>query len=220
MNRPIMTLFLLTSLDGKISTGDSDLFDFDKDLPKIEGPSNGLHQYYEIEKTTDIWSLSTGVVWKKMIEQSDMSPEKTDVNFIVVDTSHLTAEHCKYIAKKANQAVVITSSASHPATKVEGIIVIHCNHIEDAFEELLRLGADRITVQSGGSLNSYLLKKGFIDKVHFVVAPILIGGVTTPSAVGGPGITSLEELMHQRLMLDSVERLSDSYLSLKYFVLQ
>lgn len=219
MNRPMMSLFLLTSLDGKISTGDSDRFDFDKDLPKIEGPNNGLHQYYEIEQTTDIWSLSTGVVWKKMIEQSDMNPEKTDVNFIVVDTSHLTAEYCEYITKKANRAVVITSNTLHPATKVEGMTVIHCNRIEDAFEELLSLGADRITVQSGGSLNSYLLKKGFIDKVHFVVAPILIGGITTPSAIGGPAISSLEELMHQRLTFDSVEQLNDSYLSLKYSVL-
>ena len=37
MNRPITTLFMLESLDGKISTGNSDNLDVDKDFPKIDG---------------------------------------------------------------------------------------------------------------------------------------------------------------------------------------
>ena len=53
-NRPITTLFMLSSLDGKISTGGSDSCDFDRDLPKIPGLLDGLDQYYEIESTTTI----------------------------------------------------------------------------------------------------------------------------------------------------------------------
>ncbi|SCW43824.1 hypothetical protein SAMN02910456_01136 [Ruminococcaceae bacterium YRB3002] len=53
MDRPVTTLFMLMSLDGKISTGASDDLDVDRDLPKIEGVREGLHQYYEIEQTTD-----------------------------------------------------------------------------------------------------------------------------------------------------------------------
>jgi len=37
MKRPITTLFMLISLDGKISTGDVDQRDFDKDLTTIIG---------------------------------------------------------------------------------------------------------------------------------------------------------------------------------------
>ena len=48
MNRPITTLFMLSSVDGKISTGATDELDMDKDLPKIEGVREGLYQYYEI----------------------------------------------------------------------------------------------------------------------------------------------------------------------------
>ena len=47
-NRPITTLFLLTSVDGKISTGATDEMDVDRDFPAIKGVSEGLHQYYEI----------------------------------------------------------------------------------------------------------------------------------------------------------------------------
>ena len=34
MKRPITTLFMLESLDGKISTGSNDSLDVDKDYPK------------------------------------------------------------------------------------------------------------------------------------------------------------------------------------------
>lgn len=36
MDRPITTLFMLMSVDGKISTGASDLLDVDRDFPIIE----------------------------------------------------------------------------------------------------------------------------------------------------------------------------------------
>ena len=47
-HRPITTLFLLQSVDGKITTGASDALDFDRDFPRIPGLREGLHQYYEI----------------------------------------------------------------------------------------------------------------------------------------------------------------------------
>lgn len=37
MNRPITTLFMLMSVDGKISTGSMDELDVDRDFPKIDG---------------------------------------------------------------------------------------------------------------------------------------------------------------------------------------
>ena len=66
MHRPVTTLFLLMSLDGKISTGASDDMDMDRDLPQIPGVKEGLHQYYEIEQTTDLWSLNSGRVQAKI----------------------------------------------------------------------------------------------------------------------------------------------------------
>ena len=57
---------MLVSLDGKISTGATDDLDVDKDFPKISGLKEGLHQYYEIEQTTDLWAFNTGRVQEKM----------------------------------------------------------------------------------------------------------------------------------------------------------
>lgn len=57
--KPITTLFMLMSVDGKISTGTVDELDVDRDFPRINGVKEGLYQYYEIEKTTDLWSLNS-----------------------------------------------------------------------------------------------------------------------------------------------------------------
>ena len=66
MNRPITTLFMLESLDGKISSGSSDNLDADKDFCRIDGVKEGWHQYYELEQETDIFSLNTGRVMAKI----------------------------------------------------------------------------------------------------------------------------------------------------------
>ena len=46
--KPVTTLFMLMSVDGKISPGASDTLDVDKDFPNIEGLKEGLQQYYDI----------------------------------------------------------------------------------------------------------------------------------------------------------------------------
>lgn len=93
MDRPITTLFMLMSVDGKISTGATDDLDVDKDFPKIKGVNEGLHQYYEIEQTTDLWSFNSGRVQEKMGVNKKKIPRKTPVSFVVIDNnlSYLSA---------------------------------------------------------------------------------------------------------------------------------
>ena len=57
--KPITTLSMLMSVDGKISTGAVDELDVDREFPRINGMKEGVYQYYEIEKTTDLWSLNS-----------------------------------------------------------------------------------------------------------------------------------------------------------------
>ena len=80
MDRPVTTLFMLMSVDGKISTGAADNLDVDRDFPKIAGVREGLHQYYEIEQTTDLWSLNSGRVQQKLGVNRKKLPNKTPVS--------------------------------------------------------------------------------------------------------------------------------------------
>lgn len=80
-----------------------------------------------------------------------------------------------------------------------------------------KFGIDNMTVQTGGTLNSVLIRENLIDYLSVVVAPALIGGKYTPSLVDGKSIEKRDELNQIKTMkLLAAAILEDSYLHLKY----
>ena len=226
MNRPFTTLFMLMSVDGKISTGFGDELDFDRDLPLIDGVKQGLHQYYEIEQTTDLWSFNTGRVMKKTGVNEKKMPEKIPVSFVIADNHHLNEQGVYYMCKRSKDFVLITSNSEHPAFRVkeDNLHILFQNEtdLSEAFRILKeRYGCERMTIQSGGTMNSLLLKQGLIDQIDIVVVPLLVGGKETPSLIGGTSLTSVDELSGlSALKLLECKALEGSYLRLRYEVVR
>ena len=224
-NRPITTLFMLMSVDGKISPGASDEVDYDKDFPNIEGLKEGLHQYYEIEQTTDLWSFNTGRVQQKMGVNELPIPAKTPVSFVLLDNSHLTEQGVKYFCARSKNFVVITSNKNHPAFSVSEdnlhIIYQEEQNLEAALVELKeKYGCERLTIQSGGTLNGLFLREKLFDYVDIVVAPVLVGGKDTSTLIDGKSITGTDELNKLGVLkLEKVEALEDSYIRIRYKIM-
>lgn len=226
---PINTLFILSSLDGKISTGDSDSFDVDKDFSRISGLKEGLKQYYDLEKTTDYWSLNSGRVMEKIgINNKKDEPEKIDLlRFVIIDNKpHLNKNGILYLSKKLKDLYIVTTN-KHPAEsmKLENVHVIKYNKRIDFIDLFKRLkreyGAEKITIQSGGTLNSILLRNNLIDKVSIVIAPCLIGGKDTSSLIDGESLHSEKDLKNiKALKLVKCDVLKDNYLHLQYEVIK
>ena len=225
MDRPVTTLFMLMSLDGKISPGASDELDADKDFPNIEGLKEGHAQYYEIEQTTDLWSFNTGRVQEKMGVNSKPYPPKSPVSFVLLDNSHLTEHGVRYFCARSREFVLITSNKDHPAFGVdeENLHVIFQEEpsLQDALSELKsRFGCERITIQSGGTVNGALLRAKLIDHVDIVIAPVLIGGRDTSTLIDGSSILSESELSSLGVLrLTDCTVLNDSYLRVRYQVI-
>ena len=225
MDRPITTLYMLTSVDGKISTGASDELDVDRDFPKIDGVREGLHQYYEIEQTTDLWSLNSGRVQAKMGVNTKPMPEKSPVSFVILDNTHLTESGVRYFCALSQKFVLVTSNKQHPAYSVnaENLYIIYKegSSLSDTLATLSReFGCERLTVQSGGTLNCAFVREGLIDYVDIVVAPVLIGGSETSTMIDGRSLISRSELGELKaLRLESCEVLKDSYVRLRYKVI-
>ncbi|MBO5998433.1 MAG: dihydrofolate reductase family protein [Lachnospiraceae bacterium] len=226
MERPITTLFMLMSVDGKISTGSTEELDMDRDLPKISGVTEGLHQYYEIEQTTDLWSFNTGRVQAKMGVNEKEMPAGTPVSFVLLDNHHLTEHGVRYFCALSQQAVVITSNAAHPAFQVDADN-LHILYQEKPSlgEALVRLkkefGCERLTVQSGGTVNGLFLREKLFDYVDIVVAPVLVGGKDTPTLIDGASLESNKELSALgALKLMKCTVLEDSYIRLQYEVIK
>lgn len=207
-SRAETTLLLLMSVDGKITSGESDNLDSDRDWKRIRGVKEGIHQYYEIEWSTAINSLSTGRIMEKIgINSRTETPEKDDrLTFFVVDRKpHLNENGVRYLAQWVGNLFIVTNNPSHPACAVKS----DCKNVEVIFyhetidlTDLLRkmkqtYGITHLTVETGGTLNAVLLREGLIDHVIIVVAPLLVGGQTTSTLIDGPSLN--RDLHNSRL---------------------
>ncbi|MBR3057502.1 MAG: dihydrofolate reductase family protein [Clostridiales bacterium] len=224
-NRPVTTLYMLMSVDGKISTGVTDDMDVDKDLSKIKGVREGLHQYYEIEQTTDLWSFNTGRVQAKMGVNEKPSPKKSPVSFVILDNHHLTKQGVQYFCALSKEFVLVTTNPEHPAFGVEADNLHIIMQKELSLSEMLTMlrkdfGCERITIQSGGTLNGMFLREKLFDYVDIVVAPVLVGGKDTATLIDGESLRNgcgLDQL--GALQLIECIPLVDSYIRLRYKVI-
>ena len=212
MDRAITTLFMLVSVDGKISTGASDNLDVDKDFPKIAGVKEGLHQYYEIEQA------------KIGINTADM-PNKTPVSFVIIDNQHLKEHGIRYFCALSKQFVLVTSNENHPAfgMEEENLHIIYQKELslKDVLTKLKsEYDCERITIQTGGTLNGLFLREELIDYIDIVVAPVLIGGKDTSTLIDGKSLLSESELSKLGVLkLQECVVLENSYLRLRYEVI-
>lgn len=90
-------------------------------------------------------------------------------------------------------------------------------------ETLCRLraehGCERLTVQSGGTLNAAFVRAGLVDFVDVVVAPVLVERRDTPTLMDGPSLAGVGELSGLcPLELLGCDVLQDPYVRLRYGV--
>jgi 2,5-diamino-6-(ribosylamino)-4(3H)-pyrimidinone 5'-phosphate reductase len=219
---------MISSVDGKISTGDIDKRDVDKDFKKIKGIKEGLHQYYDLEKRTDIFSFNTGRVMAKIGVNRNKSPINVQsCSFVIVDNTHLTKKGVQNLVNGTKRLYLVTSNKKHPAFKVkdnkEKLEIIYYKkkiNFKDLFKKLKqKYCAKRVTIQSGGTLNSILIREKLIDKVSVVIAPCLIGGKDTSTLVDGESLKSLKDLNKiMSLKLEKAKKLKKNYLHIVYRV--
>ena len=230
MERPITTLFMLESLDGKINSGNSDNLDADKDWCQIEGVKEGLHQYYEIEATTDYYSLNTGRVMAKIgVNNRKEYHEKVDISFIIIDNKpHLNEHGIDYLCNWVGKLILVTTNKNHIAfslkEKYENLDILYYEVLD--LKTLLtdmkqKYNAEKITIQSGGNLNGKFLREDLIDYVNVVIAPLLVGGRDTSTLIDGDAISTVNELNKLKaLQLIECNKLEDSYIQLKYKIIR
>lgn len=215
MNRPTTRLFMLTSVDGKISTGKHNRFDFDQDIPKILG-EDGLSQYYACEQNTDLWTLCSGKTLDKITPRLvRWNRELLPVTMVVCTNTQLKYDTYLALCNKYRHVIVATSALSRVQSGIDTILYEY-HDVVTLLDELYRRGCRKLTIQSGGELNAAFIRAGVIDTVEIVVAPLIVGGSATPTLVDGPEIKKLSEVT--TLTLTSMEGLKEGYLHLTYAV--
>ncbi|SCY36495.1 RibD C-terminal domain-containing protein [Butyrivibrio hungatei] len=151
-------------------------------------------------------------------------PEKTPVSFVLLDNTHMTEHGVQYFCARSKEFVLITTNKTHPAfnIKADNLHIIYQENLslEDALIELKKNhGCERITIQSGGTVNGMFLREKLFDYVDIVVAPVLIGGKETSTLVDGAALTKENELDKLGVLsLIGCDVLENSYIRLRYKV--
>jgi 2,5-diamino-6-(ribosylamino)-4(3H)-pyrimidinone 5'-phosphate reductase len=187
-----------------------------------------LGQYYRLEEETDAFSLNSGRVFAKIgYNEKKEAIEKIPVSFVVIDNKpHLTSVGVENLSRRTEKLFIVTNHKNHPVfskafDNVETLLYENDIDFADVFSKLKNVyDINRLTIQSGGGLNSVLLRSKLIDKISIVVAPALIGGKNTSTLIDGESLHTFEDLKNiKALKLDTVDILENSYIHLKYDII-
>lgn len=119
---------------------------------------------------------------------------------------------------------MVTADRRHPAVDVADfrLDIIEVDGQVDfrrLFGQLAGMDVQNLTVQSGGTLNATLVRSDLINYVSVVVAPVLVGGRSTPTLLDGdPLERDIDLRLLRPLVLLSVRGLDHSCLHLRYAV--
>lgn len=101
----------------------------------------------------------------------------------------------RFLTDGGGRVIVATTSMTEPATVAwltqQGAeVIVHDTARVDLpllLGELGERAIDRLMVEGGSTLVAALLEAGLVDELQLAVAPLLFGGETAPTPVGGPG---------------------------------
>jgi len=223
------TLCLVISLDGKITTGSTDNLD-SEDWKKIKGVKEGFAQYYKIEESLGPNYLNSGRVLDKVgFNDKNEVPEKEPLKFVVIDRKpHLNKNGINYLCNWLEKLFIVTNNPKHPAFELkreyDNLEIMHYENDVDFANLLVKLRKyhkiEKITIESGGTLNAIFFRNGLVDHVKIVVAPLIVGGKDTSSLVDGFSLTDQSQLhLLKALKLEECKKLENSYLLLEYDVI-
>ena len=110
------------------------------------------------------------------------------------DVDHLLQSGA-FLHEGAAAVTVCTSTRSEPAViarlRHEGAEVIVAGDarvdLAVALHALRDRGVERLMVEGGSTLVASLLAAGLVDELQLAVAPLIFGGESAPTPVGGPG---------------------------------
>ncbi len=191
--RPFVHLKMASSLDGKIATraGDSRW---------ITGEAS-LRRVHELRHEYDAILIGSGTALADDPTLTDRSGKERRRKLVrLILDSRLRLSPDSKLARTSKEIPTIIFSDNQDREKIqsledEGIEIIFepgggrdLNYI---FRELKKRNLQSLFVEGGSQIAGAFLDAGFVDKVSFFIAPMLIGGKDSPSAIGGTGVVRL-----------------------------
>jgi diaminohydroxyphosphoribosylaminopyrimidine deaminase/5-amino-6-(5-phosphoribosylamino)uracil reductase len=213
--RPLVTLKLATSLDGKVATATGE-------TRWISGPeSRGLVHRWRADMDAVAVGIGTALADDPLLNVRDVDGAYRPPARIVFDRHARLPLRSRLVAGAGEGPVIVVAAADAPADRVgrlrdAGVDVLQpalpggADPVGAALETLGGRGIQSLLLEGGPILAEAFLARDAVDRVAWFVAPLLIGGARAPGALGGRGLGPLAEV--PRLRCVGVERVGGDVL--------
>jgi len=196
--RPFVHLKLAISLDGRISLKDS-----------VSTTLSGRESAFRVqdlrhEHDAILVGGNTAFVDNPSLTDRSEKPRRRKLVRVVLD-NRLRIQADSTLVVTANETPTLVVSNSNDAAKiaqlkVAGVDVAQTDarNLTAVLEELRKRDLQSVLVEGGTEVAGAFCDAKLIDKLTFIVAPIVIGGHAAPLAIGGNGASSLENALKLR----------------------
>lgn len=196
--KPFVALSFGMSVDGKIATrtGDSRYISGSDTRQYV----HQLRDYYQaILVGINTVRIDHPKLTARLKGRHALDPDK-----IILD-SHLSIslDEPVFTSSKSARTIIVTLKNSDNQKKKAlinlGATIVEVDEkdgridLHDALDKLYLLGIDSIFVEGGSTVHYSFIKERLFNVIYAYISPIIIGGKTAPSAVGGEGFDTLKE---------------------------
>lgn len=192
--RPHVTLKCAMTLDGKIAA-------FDRSSRWITGET-ARREAHRLRSENDAIVVGIGTVLADdpALTVRTEPPWPREPLRVVVDSRCRLPLTARLIESGSPARAVAAVADEAPAARVgavasRGVTVLQCKSREgrvdvaDLCARLFALDVQGLLVEGGGELSWAFVEAGLVDRVAVFVAPMLLGGASAPTPVGGRGLT-------------------------------
>jgi diaminohydroxyphosphoribosylaminopyrimidine deaminase/5-amino-6-(5-phosphoribosylamino)uracil reductase len=195
-NRPFVYLKMAMSLNGRISLTNS----VSTALSGAE--SSAKVQSLRHEHDAILVGGNTAYVDNPSLTDRSGKPRRRKLVRVVLDNRLRIAPNSTLV-KTAGDAPTIVFSDSTNEEKIQqlekaGVEVVRLNarNLKHVLNELKKRDLQSVLVEGGTEIAGAFCDARLVDKLTFIVAPIIIAGHSAPLAIGGNGANSLENALY------------------------
>jgi len=191
---PFVHLKLAVSLDGKIATRT-------RDSRWITGPESRARAH-ELRHEYDAILVGAGTAETDDPQLSDRSglPRRRPIVRVVLDDEVRLSPDSQLVKTTSKAPLIVfgNESANHAdVLRAQGVEIVNSTRgdLPSVLRELGSRSIQSVLVEGGSTVAGEFIDAGLVNKLTFLIAPKIIGGVTAPSAIGGSGIAMMSEAL-------------------------